>query len=197
LVKQGGSFFEKINKSAIVARGKSVTSARVKVSLHNFLVKDHGATTVVVFGMAEPDAELILQQPWISIDNDAGGASPEGVLGTEHPHPRAYGTFPRILRKFVHDEHKLMLPDAIRKFTSLAAQREHLADRGVLKQGMWADVVVFDPDVIHDVATYEDPNQLSVGMQYVLVNGVPVIEQGKMTGALPGRVLYGPGFLGQ
>ena len=130
----------------------------------------------------------------MSIDNDASAASPRGILGTEHPHPRAYGTFPRILRKYVREQHRLSLPDAIRKFTALAAQREHLTDRGVLKQGMWADIVVFDPDTIRDVATYENPNQFSVGMEYVLVNGVPVIAAGKMTGALPGKVLYGPGY---
>ncbi len=163
----------------------------------DLLIKDQAATTVAVFGMAEPDVELALKQPWVSVDNDAPGTSPEGILGSEHPHPRAYGTFPRILRKFVREEHKLTLPDAIRKFTSLPAQREHLTDRGVLKQGMWADVVVFDPETIHDAATYETPNQFSVGMQYVLVNGIPVIDQGKMTGALPGHVLYGPGYTGQ
>jgi N-acyl-D-amino-acid deacylase len=160
----------------------------------DFLIKDNAATSVAVFGMSQPDVELILQQPWVSIDNDAPGASPEGLLGTEHPHPRAYATFPRILSKYVKGESKLNLPDAIRKFTALPAQREHLTDRGVLKLGMWADVDVFDPDVIHDVATYDDPNRLSVGMQYVLVNGVPVIDGGKMTGALPGQVLLGPGY---
>lgn len=163
-------------------------------ALCDFLIKDRAGTEVAVFGMAEPDVELILEQPWVSIDNDASAASPEGILGTEHPHPRAYGTFPRILAKFVREEHKLALPDAIRKFTALPAQREHLTDRGVLKQGMWADVVVFDPDKVNDVATYDDPNRFSVGMEYVLVNGVPVIDQGKMTGALPGQVLLGPGY---
>jgi len=160
----------------------------------DFLIKDRAGTEVAVFGMAEPDVRLILQQPWVSGDNDAAGASPEGILGTERPHPRAYGTFPRILRRFVHDEHLLTLAEAIRKFSALPAEREHLADRGVLKQGMWADIVVFDPDAIHDTATYEDPNHLSVGMRYVAVNGVLVIDAGRMTGALPGRVLYGPGF---
>ena len=163
-------------------------------ALCDFLIKDHANTQVAVFGMAEPDVELILQQPWVSIDNDASAASPEGILGTEHPHPRAYGTFPRILGKFVREEHKLTLPDAIRKFTALPAQREHLVDRGVLKQGMWADVVVFDPEKVKDLATYDDPNRFSLGMEYVLVNGVPVIDQGKMTGALPGKVILGPGY---
>jgi dihydroorotase/N-acyl-D-amino-acid deacylase len=132
---------------------------------------------------------LALQQPWVSICNDSQGTATDGLLGTEHPHPRAYGTFPRILAKYVREEKKLTLEDAIRKFTSLPAGRMRFADRGVLKAGMWADVVVFDPDTIHDVATFGDPNQLSVGMQYVLVNGVPVIDGGKMTNALPGKVV--------
>jgi dihydroorotase/N-acyl-D-amino-acid deacylase len=160
----------------------------------DFLIKDHGSTEVAVFGMAEPDVALILQQPWVSVDNDASGTSPEGIMGQEHPHPRAYGTFPRIVAKYVNQEHKFTLEDAIRKFTSLAAQREHLQDRGVLKPGMWADVVVFDPAQLHDVATYDDPNRFSVGMQYVLVNGMPVVDQGKMTNALPGQVILGPGY---
>jgi len=130
----------------------------------------------------------------MSVDNDSQGTSPEGLLAGEHPHPRAYGTFPRILRKYVREEHALTLPDAIRKFTALPAQKLRLADRGVLKQGMWADVVVFDPEKITDKATFEDPNQLSVGMDYVLVNGVAVIEREKMTGKLPGKVLRGPGY---
>ena len=112
-----------------------------------------------------------------------------------HPHPRAYGTFPRILRKYVREEHKLTLPDAIRKFSALPAQRMRFTDRGVLKKGMWADVVIFNPATIRDLATYEKPNQLSQGMDYVLVNGTPVIDHGKMTGALPGKVLRGPGYL--
>jgi len=165
-------------------------------ALFDILVKDSAQTSVAVFGMSEPDVRLALRQPWVSVDNDASGASPDGILGQEHPHPRAYATFPRILRKYVHDEHLLTLPDAIRKFTALAAQREHLVDRGVIKRGMWADLVVFDPDSVRDVATYEKPNQLSVGMRWVLVNGVPVIADGRMTGAKPGRILYGPGYRG-
>lgn len=165
-------------------------------TLFDILVKDSAQTSVAVFGMSEPDVRLALEQPWVSIDNDASGTSPNGILGQEHPHPRAYATFPRILRTYVRRAHLLTLPDAIRKFTALAAQREHLVDRGVIKRGMWADLVVFDPDSVRDVATYEKPNQLSVGMQWVLVNGVPVIADGKMTGAKPGRILYGPGYRG-
>jgi dihydroorotase/N-acyl-D-amino-acid deacylase len=164
-------------------------------ALFDLLIQDHALTSVAVFGMSEPDVSLALEQPWVAVDNDSSGTSPDGILGQEHPHPRAYGTFPRILRKYVREEHKLTLQDAIRKFTALPAQRMRLTDRGVLKAGMFADIVIFDPATIHDVATFEKPNQLSEGMVYVLVNGVPVIDQGKMTGTLPGRVLRGPGYV--
>jgi dihydroorotase/N-acyl-D-amino-acid deacylase len=164
-------------------------------ALFDLLIRDHAFTEVAVFGMDEPDVLLALKQPWVSIDNDSSGTSPEGVLGQEHPHPRAYGTFPRILRKYVREENQLTLADAIRKFTALPAQRMRLADRGVLKQGMCADVVVFDPEKITDKATFENPNQFSAGMDFVLVNGVPAIADGKMTGALAGKVLRGPGYV--
>jgi len=164
-------------------------------ALCDILIQDHAFTSVAVFGMSEPDVVLALQQPWVSIDNDSQGTSTEGLLGQEHPHPRAYGTFPRILRKYVREEHKLTLEDAIRKFSALPAQRMRLTDRGVLKAGMWADVVVFDPAAIRDVATFENPNQLSQGMEFVLVNGIPVVAEGKMTGALSGKVLRGAGYV--
>jgi dihydroorotase/N-acyl-D-amino-acid deacylase len=164
-------------------------------ALCDLLIADNAFTEVAVFGMSEPDVALALQQPWVSIDNDSSGTSTEGMLGREHPHPRAYGTFPRILRKYVREEHKLTLEDAIRKFSALPAQRMRLTDRGVLKAGMWADVVIFDPATVRDLATFENPNQLSQGMEYVLVNGVPVIDQGKMTGAKPGKVLRGAGYV--
>ncbi len=155
----------------------------------DLLIEDEAFTSVALFMMSEPDVTLALQQPWVSICNDSQGASPEGLLGREHPHPRAYGAFPRILRKYVREEKKLTLEDAIRKFTSLPAQRMRFTDRGVLKAGMWADMVVFDPETIRDLATFERPNQLSEGMRFVLVNGVSVIEEGKMTNALPGKVV--------
>jgi dihydroorotase/N-acyl-D-amino-acid deacylase len=160
-------------------------------AIFDLLIQD---PTAEIVAFAEPDIVLALQQPWVSIDNDSSGTSPEGMLGQEHPHPRAYGTFPRILSKYVREEKKLTLEDAIRKFSSFPAQRLRLTDRGVLKAGMWADVVIFDPATVHDLATFENPNQLSQGMEYVLVNGVPVIDQGKMTGALPGKVLRGAGY---
>jgi dihydroorotase/N-acyl-D-amino-acid deacylase len=163
-------------------------------TLFDILIKDQGFTQNAVFGMSEPSVVLALQQPWVSIDNDSQGTSPDGILGQEHPHPRAYGTFPRILAKYVREEKALTLEDAIRKMSALPAQRMRLTDRGVLKQGLWADVVVFDPATIRDLATFDHPNQLSQGMQYVLVNGTLVIDEGKMTGQLPGKVLRGAGY---
>ena len=162
-------------------------------TLLDILVKDHAFTYVAVFGMSEPDVALAVAQPWVAFNNDSQGTAPTGLLGQEHPHPRAYGTFPRILRKYVREDKLLSLEDAIRKMTALPAQKLRLADRGVLKQGMWADVVVFDPDRLTDKSTFAQPNQLSEGMDYVLVNGVAVIADGKATNALPGKILRGPG----
>ena len=166
-------------------------------ALLDLLVEDQAYTSVAVFGMSEPDITLALEQPWVSIDNDSQGTSPDGLLGKEHPHPRAYGTFPRILRKYVREERRLSLEDAIRKFTSLPAQRMRLGDRGVVKVGMWADLVIFDPATVRDRSTFAQPNQLAEGMRWVLVNGIPVIEDGQATGALPGQVLRGAGYRGE
>jgi N-acyl-D-amino-acid deacylase len=165
-----------------------------KDTLFDILVEDGAQTTVAVFAMSEPDIALAAVQPWVSFCNDSEGTSPEGLLGKEFPHPRAYGTFPRVLRKYVREERRMRLEEAIRKFTSLPASRLRLNDRGVLKAGLWADIVVFDPEQITDKATFSAPKQLSVGMQWVLVNGVPVIADGVATNALPGRVVRGPGY---
>ncbi len=163
-------------------------------ALCDLLIKDKAFTEVAVFAMSEPDVLLALKQPWVSVDNDSQGTAPDGLLGHEHPHPRAYGTFPRILRKYVREDHSLTLEDAIRKFTALPAHRMRLNDRGVLKLGLWADVVIFNPATIRDNATFEQPNQLSQGMDFVFVNGVPVVAKGQMTGALPGKVLRGQAY---
>ena len=163
-------------------------------TLLDLLVEDGAQAQVAAFGMQERDVVVALRAPWVAICNDSAGTSPQGALGLEHPHPRAYGTFPRILRLYVRETHELSLEEAIRKFSALPAARLHLADRGVLKVGLAADVVVFDEQEIADRATYAEPNQLSVGMRFVLVNGVPVIADGRETLRLPGRVLRGPGY---
>jgi N-acyl-D-amino-acid deacylase len=160
-------------------------------TLFDILIEDDAQTDVAVFAMSEPDIALAAVQPWVSFCNDSAGTSPEGLLGKEFPHPRAYGTFPRVLRKYVREERRMRLEEAIRKFTSLPASRLRLNDRGVLKAGMWADIVVFDPETITDLATFSAPNQLSVGMEWVLVNGAPVVAEGKLTQSLPGQVLRG------
>jgi N-acyl-D-amino-acid deacylase len=164
-------------------------------ALLDMLIDDNGFTYCTVFGFREDDVSLALAQPWTSIGVDASGTSPEGPLALSHPHPRAYGTFPRILRKYVREEHRLTLEDAIRKFTALPAGRLRLGDRGLLKPGLAADVVIFDADTISDHATYEAPQQLATGMRWVLVNGVAVIADGRMTGARPGKVLRGAGYI--
>jgi dihydroorotase/N-acyl-D-amino-acid deacylase len=158
-------------------------------TVFDLLVEDQAFTSVAFFIMAEPDVATALRQPWVSVCNDSQGTSPDGLLGREHPHPRAYGAFPHVLRKYVREDKVLSLEDAIRKFSALPAQRMRLGDRGVLKIGMWADVVVFDPEQVRDLATFDKPNQLSEGMRFVLVNGVPVIEEGRTTNVLPGKVL--------
>ena len=163
-------------------------------ALFDILIEDGAQTHVAVFAMSEPDIALAVVQPWVSFCNDSAGTSPEGVLGKEFPHPRAYGTFPRVLRKYVREERRLRLEEAIRKFTSLPASRLRLNDRGVIKAGLWADIVVFDPDTITDRSTFAAPNQLAVGMQWVLVNGVPVVANGTATQALPGQVIRGHGY---
>ena len=189
-----------LNPKLLSLQGRSLAEiAKVrgtdpKDTLFDILVEDGAQTSVAVFAMSESDVALAAVQPWVSFCNDSEGTAPDGLLGSEFPHPRAYGTFPRVLRKYVREERRMSLEEAIRKFTSLPASRVRLNDRGVLKVGVWADIVVFDPEQITDKATFSAPKQLSVGMQWVLINGVPVIADGVATNALPGRVLRGQGY---
>ena len=134
-------------------------------------------------------------QPWMKFGTDAGGVDP-GRSGTL-THPRAYGTFPRILGKYVREERIMSLEEAIRKMTSAVTNRLSIQDRGLLREGYFADIVVFNPATISDMATYEQPHQVSQGMRWVLVNGTVVLRAGEHTGALPGRILRGPGFVPQ
>jgi N-acyl-D-amino-acid deacylase len=146
----------------------------------------------IYFLMDEENVKLKLQQPWMKFGTDAGGIDPARAQGLTHP--RAYGTFTRILGKYVRDENVVPLEDAIRKMTSAVTTRLHIQDRGVLREGMFADIVIFDEARIADRATFEEPHQLSVGVLHVLVNGVPVLRNGEHTGAMPGRALRGPGY---
>lgn len=146
----------------------------------------------IYFMMSEENVRLKMQQPWMKFGTDAGGPDPATAVGLVHP--RAYGTYPRILGRYVRDEGVLGLEDAIRKMSSAVATRLSIQDRGVLREGMFADIVVFDPDTVEDRATFEDPHQVSVGVTHVFVNGVAVLRDGRHTGARPGRALRGPGY---
>jgi dihydroorotase/N-acyl-D-amino-acid deacylase len=141
--------------------------------------------------MSEDNVKLNLAQPWMKFGTDAGGADPDSARGLTHP--RSYGTFPKIMGKYVRDEKVMPLEDAVRKATSAVATRLSIPDRGLLREGFFADVAVFDPATIADRSTFEQPHQLSVGMKLVLVNGTAVVRDGRHTGAKPGRVLRGPG----
>lgn len=152
---------------------------------------ERGRLGKINFSMNEDNVSMQLKQPWVVIGSDAGGFNPDSARGLTHP--RAYGAFTRFLRKYVREDSVVTLEDAVRRMTSATASRLHLRDRGLLREGMYADVVVFDPKTVADLATFEKPHQLSVGVQHVFVNGVAVVRDGRHTEARPGRVVYGPG----
>jgi len=159
----------------------------------DLLLSEEQRIGTIYFTMNEENLQLQLRQSWIKISTDAGGFDPAWGKAWGPTHPRAYGTYPRVLGKFVRDEGVIPLEDAVRKMTSAVADRLGLRDRGLLREGMLADVVIFDPVTISDRATFEEPHQLSVGVREVWVNGVRVLKAGKHTGAKPGRIVDGPG----
>ena len=161
----------------------------------DLIIADRDNVGAVYFSMSEEDVKLAMRQPWVSVGTDYGEVSPTGPLGESKSHPRAYGSFARILGKYVREEHVLRLEDAIRKFTSLPAQQVKLENRGLLRTGYFADITVFNPETVKDVATFEDPNRTSVGFEYVFVNGVAALEHDKVTGQMGGRPLRGPGYM--
>ncbi|HWZ28086.1 MAG TPA: D-aminoacylase [Gemmatimonadales bacterium] len=163
-------------------------------TLFDLVTIERGRTGAIYFIMNEPDVDTALATWWTSFDTDYGGVAPDGPFGHDGVHPRTYGTFARILGRYVRDLHLLPLESAVRKMTSLPAQRVGLMDRGLLRPGMFADVTVFDPDSIADRATFEAPHQPSVGVTYVFVNGQMVLNHGQVTAARPGRGLRGPGY---
>ena len=146
----------------------------------------------VIFVASDSNVAMQVRQPWMKFGTDAEAFDPDSAKIATHP--RAYGTYPRILGRFVRDQHILTLEDAVRKMTGAVAQRLSIQDRGEIKEGLAADIMIFDPKTIIDRATYERPHQLSVGMRYVLVNGIAVVDDAKVTGAKPGVVLRGPGW---
>lgn len=163
-------------------------------ALFDFILADKAQTGALYFIANEQDLQYGLKQTWTSIGLDANETSLDGPLFEAHNHPRAWGSMPRFLGHYVRDLHLLPLPEAIRKITSLPAEREHLAKRGLLKPGFYADITIFDPATIIDKATYAAPNQISEGVHYVFVNGQLEYENGALTGTMAGRALRGPGW---
>ena len=157
-------------------------------TLFDLLLADDARSSAIYFSMSEEDVEYVMRQPWVMVGGDAGARAADSTV-RERPHPRAYGTFPRILCRYVRERQILTLEDAVRRFTSFPAQRHGIEGRGLLRAGMFADVTVFDPARVCDRATFVDPIQLSVGIEHVIVNGVPVVRGKRITDARPGRGL--------
>jgi N-acyl-D-amino-acid deacylase len=163
------------------------------VTLIDLLLEDDSRIDTVYFLMSEENVRKIMRQPWVSFGSDEESQAPEGLFLKRMPHPRAYGNFARLLGKYVREEKVISLEEALRRLTNLPATNLGLDHRGLLAEGYFADVVVFDPKAIADRATYEKPQQYAVGMRHVVVNGVPVLKEGEHTNARPGRALWGPG----
>lgn len=155
----------------------------------DLLVDEEGSVPAVYFLMSEDDVRYAMKVPWVSIGSDGSAVRPDGPLGAGKPHPRWYGTFPRVLGKYVREDHVLTLEEAVRKMTSLNAEKLGIGDRGLLREGKKADVTIFDAARIIDRATFENPHQYPIGIEYVLVNGVLVLEKGEHAGSKPGKIL--------
>ena len=181
-----GKFLTEIGKM----RGEDAYDAAFDI-----LIADSARTSAIYFSFNEDALRYVMRQPWVSVGQDAGAVSPDSTgKFRDRGHPRGFGTFPRILGRYVRQDSVITLEFAIRKMTSLAAQRVGLNDRGLLKPGMFADITVFDPNTIIDNSTFENPSQIATGINYVFVNGVAALDGGKVTSALPGRALRGPGY---
>jgi len=157
----------------------------------DLLVEERGHVSMIRFAMSEADVERVMRDPMVMVGSDAATRATSGPLARGKPHPRAFGTFPRVLGHYVRERKVLGLSDAIRKMTWLPARRLGLNDRGIVRRGAYADLVLFDPERVADQATYDDPIRPPVGIKAVVVNGQVVARDGELTGALPGRVLRG------
>src|SRR5204863_3062986 len=163
-------------------------------ALFDFIIADHGQTGAIFFMMQESDMQAALRSPFVSICTDSGARATDGPLAGSKSHPRGWGSYPRILGKYVRDERLMPLELAIHKMTGLPASNVGLKQRGLLREGNFADITIFDPKTVIDRATFEDPNQYPVGINYVIVNGQIEVDNGKRTPANSGRVLRGPGY---
>jgi len=163
-------------------------------ALLDFIIADHGQTGAIFFMMSESDMKAALKSPFVSICTDNGARATDGPLAGSKSHPRGWGTYPRVLGRYVRDEHLMPLEFAIHKMTGLPAANVSLQQRGLLREGYFADITIFDPKTVIDRATFEDPNQYPIGINYVIVNGQIEVDSGQRTPALAGRVLRGPGY---
>lgn len=163
----------------------------------DLVIADRGESSCIISIMSEDDVKTALKHPLVSVGTDSSAQAEDGPLSKSKSHPRAWGSFPRILGKYVRDEHLMTLEEAIRKMTSRPAARVHLNDRGILRPGMKADITVFDPATIRDLSTFEDPMHYSVGVLHVFVNGKAAVANGKITNERAGKALRGPGYKGQ
>ena len=163
-------------------------------AMFDIVIADRSRTGAVYSSMNEQDVQAAMKHWWVAVNTDAGGVAPDGPFAAQSTHPRAYGSFTRILGRYVRDQKLMTLEYAVRKMTSLAAQRVGLTDRGLVRPGMYADITVFNPATVIDRATFERPHQTSVGIEYVLVNGEVLLRKGQLTDARPGRGLRGPGY---
>ena len=160
----------------------------------DLVIQDGSRIGVVYFSMSEDNIRKQIAIPWMSFCSDGGSSAPEGVFLKSSTHPRAYGNFARLLGKYVREEQVITLEEAVHKLTSLPAGNLRIKKRGTLKTGFYADLAIFDPNKIRDNATFEAPQKYSTGMIHVFVNGVQVLKDGEHTGAMPGRVVRGPGW---
>jgi N-acyl-D-aspartate/D-glutamate deacylase len=163
-------------------------------ALLDLIVADHGQTGAIYFMMSETDLRAAMKAPFVSFCTDSGARANDGPLSGAKSHPRGWGSYPRILGRYVRQEQLLSAEEAIHKMTGMPAKRVGLVDRGELREGFFADITIVDPERVIDLATFEVPNQHPAGVNYVMVNGVMTVDQGKRTSALPGRPLRGPGY---
>ena len=162
-------------------------------TLFDLLINNAASVPTVYFHHSEEDMRYAMKQPFVSIGSDGAAVAVSGPLSVGNPHPRWYGTFPRVLGRYVREDKVITLEEAIRKMTSANTAKVGVFDRGVLRPGQWADITIFDAAKVIDNATYDKPHQYPSGIEYVIVNGAPVLEAGKHTGARPGAILYGRG----
>ena len=185
------------DQSVVGKRLSEIAAARHQDNwdtLFAVLRENDGRVGALYHMMSEDDVKAAMRFPWVSVGTDSAAIKPDGELGRGQPHPRSYGTFPRILGRYVREQQVLTLPEAIRKMTSLAASQMKIPERGTLREGYFADIVIFDPKIVADTATFEQPHQYPAGIDTVIVNGVVTVRHGTHTGAHAGRALYGPGY---